>query len=174
MSWHCRLSPSLKTHGLTAPSPTANRTTTATAAAPIRPQHPSRRPPLRVSALLAPSTTNPAFTGFGGHLDDAIVESRYGDSAPMTVNGTVNKTACLLVLTAASAAVTWGQLLAGGPAAFPAVMGATKIAGVVALAAAVASMFKPLWSNVTVRALSAGRGAVRAAAGCRVGDGWGG
>ncbi|GBF97571.1 hypothetical protein Rsub_10172 [Raphidocelis subcapitata] len=117
----------------------------------------SRAPAVAVRAMLAPSTTNPAFTGFG-HLDDAIVESRYSSNAPMTLGGTVNKTACLLALTVAAMAATWAQLLTGGPAALPAVMGATKIAGVVAMVAAIASMFKPLWSNVTgpVYALSKG------------------
>jgi uncharacterized YccA/Bax inhibitor family protein len=98
--------------------------------------------------MLSPSTTNPAFTGFG-HLDDAIVESRYSSAAPMTLGGTVNKTACLLALTAAAMAATWAQLLTGGAAAFPAVMAASKVGGVVAMVAAIASMFKPLWSNVT-------------------------
>ncbi|KIY96816.1 hypothetical protein MNEG_11146 [Monoraphidium neglectum] len=94
------------------------------------------------------STTNPAFTGFG-NLDEAIVESRYAAKRPLTLNGTVNKTAALLALCAASAAATWVQLLTGGPAAFGAVLGATKVAGIVAMVSALASMFKPLWSGVT-------------------------
>jgi uncharacterized YccA/Bax inhibitor family protein len=100
--------------------------------------------------MLSPSTTNPAFTGFG-HMDDAIVELRGKPEGPLTVSGTVNKTGLLLALTVASAAATWAQLLAGGAAAFPAVMAATKVAGVVAMVAALASMFKPLWSSFTVR-----------------------
>jgi uncharacterized YccA/Bax inhibitor family protein len=82
-------------------------------------------------------------------LDEAIVESRYAAKRPLTLNGTVNKTAALLALCAASAAATWVQLLTGGPAAFGAVLGATKVAGIVAMVSALASMFKPLWSGVT-------------------------
>lgn len=86
-------------------------------------------------------------------MDEAIVESRRGGAGgPMTLDGTVNKTAALLALTATTAVATWAQLLTGGPGAFAAVMAATKAAGVVAMVAAIASMFKPLWSSVTVRA----------------------
>lgn len=94
-------------------------------------------------------------------MDEAIVESRYSSRAPMTLSGTVNKTAALLALTAASAAGTWLQLLTGGPGAFAAVIAATQAAGVVAMVAAIASMFKPLWSPVTVRAAGRGLGVVQ-------------
>lgn len=75
---------------------------------------------------------------------------RVGDGpAPMTLSGTVNKTALLFALTAAAAAATWAQLLTSGPAAIPGVIASTRAAGMVAFGAALASMFKPLWSNWT-------------------------
>lgn len=115
------------------------------------------RKQLSVRALLAPSTSNPAFTGVG-QLDEAIVESRYSSRQPMTMSGTVNKTAALLALSAASAAMTWAQLLTGGAPAFAAVMGATKVAGVIAMVSALASFFKPLWSGFTAPVYAISKG----------------
>ncbi|KAI8471765.1 MAG: hypothetical protein J3K34DRAFT_458155 [Monoraphidium minutum] len=145
-----KASPSMLGRGARAPRPAARAAPPRAAA--------RRRAPLRVAAVLAPGgTTNPAFNGFG-NLNEAIVESRYGSKAPMSVDGTVTKTLGLFALCAAAAAATWVQLLTGGPGSFAAVLGASRAAGVVALVCALASMFKPLWSQFTAPVYAVAKG----------------
>ena len=77
-------------------------------------------------------------------LGTGTVVSR--DGAAMTLNGTVNKTAFLLVLTLVGAMYTWNRYFAGdGAALMPFVWGG-MIGGLVL---AIATVFRKTWSPVT-------------------------
>ena len=68
------------------------------------------------------------------------------DAGAMTLNGTVNKTAFLLVLTLVGAMYTWSRYFAGdGAALMPFVWGG-MIGGLVL---AIATVFRKTWSPVT-------------------------
>lgn len=65
----------------------------------------------------------------------------------MTVDGAVQKTSVLLALSALGAAYTWAQVASGNAAAVVAALNMSKIAGVVALVSAFATMLKPHWAQ---------------------------
>ncbi len=70
----------------------------------------ARRSCMRVQARLSTASNNPAFTY--GKLDEAVSRNRRGggDNTLMTMDGTVNKAALLLTISAVSAAYTWMQV----------------------------------------------------------------
>lgn len=73
-------------------------------------------------------------------LKESIFQPRaYDATSPMTIGGTVNKTAILLLLTVVSGAWVWGRAAAGGG-------GWAVAASVVALAVAFAISFKREWA----------------------------
>ena len=89
------------------------------------------RPPLR--------TGNPALR------EDILTATRTDGGGTMTVQGTVNKTALLLVLALATATASWVLATAGGPGVAGWAIGAS-LAG---LAVAIATIVRPRWSPVT-------------------------
>jgi uncharacterized YccA/Bax inhibitor family protein len=89
------------------------------------------RPPLR--------TGNPALR------EDVFTATRYDGGGTMTVQGTVNKTALLLVLALATATASWVLGTSGGPG-----LGGWAIgASLVGLVVAIATIVRPRWSPVT-------------------------
>lgn len=66
----------------------------------------------------------------------------------MTVDGTISKTAILLILLVASAAFTWSQVLRGG-VLNEAVLPVILLTGIVGLVVAVVTVFKPLLAPYT-------------------------
>jgi uncharacterized YccA/Bax inhibitor family protein len=89
------------------------------------------RPPMRSS--------NPALR------EDVFSATRPDGGGTMTVQGTVNKTALLLVLALATASASWVLGTAGGPG----VAGWAIGAGLAGLAVAIATIVRPRWSPVT-------------------------
>lgn len=89
------------------------------------------RPPLRSS--------NPALR------EETFTATRLDGGGTMTVQGTVNKTALLLVLALATATASWVVGTAGGPG----VTGWALGASLVGLAVAIATIVRPRWSPVT-------------------------
>ena len=69
-----------------------------------------------------------------------------GDQA-MTINGTVNKTALMLVILLASAAWTWSKYT--GPESLGAVMPMVWTGAIGGFIVALATVFKKTWSPVT-------------------------
>ncbi|KXZ46709.1 hypothetical protein GPECTOR_41g673 [Gonium pectorale] len=103
---------------------------------------------------MSSTSSNPAFTF--GKVDEAIYETGRGSGGQlMTVDGAVQKTSLLLAVAMASAAATWMQILSGNAAMM---LAASKGAGIVALVAAMATMFKPQWSPATALVFSAAKG----------------
>lgn len=119
------------------------------ARAPASRAAPAGRRALQVAAAfraVAPPS-NPAYNF--GNLDNELA---YSDprSEPMTIEGTVNKGALLLGITAIAASYTWMQVFsAGSMAAVMGVINAAKLAGIGSLISALAVMFKPQWSPFT-------------------------
>jgi len=111
-----------------------------------------------VNAMMSTSSSNPAFTM--GKIDEAIYETggRRGGAELMTVDGAVQKTSLLLAVSVMGAAYTWMQVFSGNAAAAMAALGASKIAGMVGMASALATMFKPQWSPTTSLIFSASKG----------------
>jgi uncharacterized YccA/Bax inhibitor family protein len=89
------------------------------------------RPPLR--------TSNPALR------EDVFTVTRPAGTGAMTVQGTVNKTALLLLLALATASAAWVLGTAGGPG----VAGWAIGASLVGLGVAIATIVRPRWSPVT-------------------------
>ena len=89
------------------------------------------RPPLR--------TGNPALR------EEILTAPRTDGGGTMTVQGTVNKTALLLVLALATATASWVVGTAGGPGVAGWAIGAS-LAGLVV---AIATIVRPRWSPVT-------------------------
>jgi uncharacterized YccA/Bax inhibitor family protein len=89
------------------------------------------RPPMR--------TANPALR------EDVFTAVGSGGGPTMTVQGTVNKTAWLLVLALATATASWVLGTAGGPG----VAGWAIGASLVGLVVAIATIVRPRWSPVT-------------------------
>ena len=89
------------------------------------------RPPLR--------TSNPALR------EDVFTATRHDGGATMTVQGTVNKTALLLVLALATATASWVLGTSGGPGVGGWALGASLLGLVVAIA----TVLRPRWSPVT-------------------------
>jgi uncharacterized YccA/Bax inhibitor family protein len=89
------------------------------------------RPPLR--------TSNPALR------EDVFTAPRTAGAGAMTVQGTVNKTAWLLLLALATASASWVLGTAGGPGVAGWAVGAC-LAGLVV---AIATIVRPQWSPVT-------------------------
>jgi uncharacterized YccA/Bax inhibitor family protein len=89
------------------------------------------RPPMR--------TSNPALR------EDVFSAARLDGGATMTVNGTVNKTALLLILALVTAGASWVLATSGGPGVAGWAIGAS-LAGLVV---AIATIVRPRWSPVT-------------------------
>jgi uncharacterized YccA/Bax inhibitor family protein len=89
------------------------------------------RPPLR--------TSNPALR------EDVFTATRHDGGGTMTVQGTVNKTALLLLLALATASASWVLGSGGGQG----VAGWAIGASLVGLAVAIATIVRPRWSPVT-------------------------
>ena len=89
------------------------------------------RPPLR--------TSNPALR------EDVFTAVRPDGGGTMTVQGTVNRTALLLVLALVTASASWVLATAGGPG----VAGWAIGASLVGLVVAIATIVRPRWSPVT-------------------------
>ncbi len=89
------------------------------------------RPPMR--------TSNPALR------EDVFTAARLDGGATMTVQGTVNKTALLLILALATASASWVLGTSGGPGVAGWAVGAS-LAGLVV---AIATIVRPRWSPVT-------------------------
>ena len=89
------------------------------------------RPPMRSS--------NPALR------EDVFSATRLDGGGTMTVQGTVNKTALLLVLALATASASWVLGTSGGPGVAGWALGASLLGLVVAIA----TIFRPRWSPVT-------------------------
>eukprot|EP00878_Enallax_costatus_P009717 GHUV01010149.1.p1 GENE.GHUV01010149.1~~GHUV01010149.1.p1 ORF type:complete len:168 (+),score=46.43 GHUV01010149.1:208-711(+) len=113
----------------------------------LQPRPRPSRTPLKVAAVFSSTTTNPALTF--GNVSTAISESRRGTGKLMTFDGTVNKAGLLLVMSTMSAAYTWMQIFSGNGAAIVSALNAAKVTGLIGMTAAVASMFKPQWSQYT-------------------------
>lgn len=120
-------------------------------------------PPARAFSPAA-STSNPALRRAASELDDAndYAPRRRGGGgggALATGDEVLQKTALLMALMAASAACTWQQIFTGAVAGgLPAVLGASQGAGVIALVAALASMFKPQWAPYTAPVYALAKG----------------
>jgi uncharacterized YccA/Bax inhibitor family protein len=84
-------------------------------------------------------STNPALR------EDVFTATRTDGGGTMTVQGTVNKTAWLLVLALSTATASWVLATAGGPGVAGWAIGAS-LAG---LAVAIATIVRPRWSPVT-------------------------
>eukprot|EP00192_Tetraselmis_astigmatica_P020802 CAMPEP_0117658932 /NCGR_PEP_ID=MMETSP0804-20121206/6140_1 /TAXON_ID=1074897 /ORGANISM="Tetraselmis astigmatica, Strain CCMP880" /LENGTH=300 /DNA_ID=CAMNT_0005465511 /DNA_START=454 /DNA_END=1356 /DNA_ORIENTATION=- len=101
--------------------------------------------PLTVTAMFQTGMGNPALR----HVEQAGYSSpppvRRDSDNEMTVTGTVDRSALLLLITTGFAAYTWAQLYSGAMAA-SAVLGMTKGAGIGALVLAMVTAFKPDWS----------------------------
>jgi uncharacterized YccA/Bax inhibitor family protein len=77
--------------------------------------------------------------------EDVFSAARTADGGVMTVQGTVNKTALLLVLALATASAAWVLGTAGGPGVGGWAIGAS----LVGLGVAIATIVRPQWSPVT-------------------------
>lgn len=76
----------------------------------------------------------------------------------MTVDGAVQKTSILLAVSMAGAASTWMQIYSTVPGVAANALATSQIAGMVALAAALATCFKPHWAPTTALIFAAGKG----------------
>ncbi|MBS0213210.1 MAG: Bax inhibitor-1/YccA family protein [Proteobacteria bacterium] len=92
-------------------------------------------------------SSNPAL-GQNVFLDSASGAVRSGDGA-MTINGTVNKTAFLLVLVLVGAMYSWSQFSAGDPGA---VQGLAMIGAIGGFILAMITIFKQQWAMYTAPA----------------------
>jgi uncharacterized YccA/Bax inhibitor family protein len=90
-------------------------------------------------------TRPPQRSGNPALREDVFTATRTADGGVMTVRGTVNKTALLLVLALATATGAWVLGSAGGPG----VAGWAIGAGLVGLGVAIATIVRPQWSPVT-------------------------
>jgi uncharacterized YccA/Bax inhibitor family protein len=77
--------------------------------------------------------------------DDAFTATRLDGGGTMTVQGTVNKTALLLVLAVATATASWVLGTSGGSG----VAGWVLVASLAGLGVAIATIVRPRWSPVT-------------------------
>ncbi len=84
-------------------------------------------------------TSNPA-------LNPKAFQGAVAAGEAMTLQGTVNKTGILLILTVASAAWTWERFLVGGPQATMPLLIGGAIGGLVV---ALVTIFKKEWSPIT-------------------------
>jgi uncharacterized YccA/Bax inhibitor family protein len=90
-------------------------------------------------------TRPPQRSGNPALREDVFTATRTAGGGVMTVPGTVNKTALLLVLALATATGAWVLGTAGGPG----VAGWAIGAGLVGLGVAIATIVRPQWSPVT-------------------------
>jgi uncharacterized YccA/Bax inhibitor family protein len=77
--------------------------------------------------------------------DDVFTATRTDGGGTMTVQGTVNRTALLLVLAMATATAAWVLGTAGGPG----VAGWALVASLAGLGVAIATIVRPRWSPIT-------------------------
>jgi uncharacterized YccA/Bax inhibitor family protein len=77
--------------------------------------------------------------------EDKFTATRLDGGGTMTVQGTVNKTALLLVLALATATASWVLGTAGGPG----VAGWALVASLAGLGVAIATIVRPRWSPIT-------------------------
>src|SRR5215211_4195741 len=90
-------------------------------------------------------TRPPQRSGNPALREDVFTATRTAGGGVMTVQGTVNKTALLLVLALATATGAWVLGTAGGPG----VAGWAIGAGLVGLGVAIATIVRPQWSPIT-------------------------
>jgi uncharacterized YccA/Bax inhibitor family protein len=90
-------------------------------------------------------TRPPRRSGNPALREDVFTAARTAGGGVMTVQGTVNKTALLLVLALATASAAWVLGTAGGPG----VAGWAIGASLVGLGVAIATIVRPQWSPVT-------------------------
>jgi uncharacterized YccA/Bax inhibitor family protein len=90
-------------------------------------------------------TRPPRRSGNPALREDVFTATRTAGGGVMTVQGTVNKTALLLVLALATATGAWVLGTAGGPG----VAGWAIGAGLVGLGVAIATIVRPQWSPIT-------------------------
>jgi uncharacterized YccA/Bax inhibitor family protein len=90
-------------------------------------------------------TRPPRRSGNPALREDVFSAARTADGGVMTVQGTVNKTALLLVLALATASAAWVLGTAGGPGVGGWAIGAS----LVGLGVAIATIVRPQWSPVT-------------------------
>lgn len=130
-----------------------------------------RRGRLAVAAAFSPSatTSNPALRRAASELDESEYRGGglrgrrgggFGGGGALSMGDEVlQKTALLMAMMAASAAYTWQQIFSGAVAGgLPAVLGASQGAGIVALVAALASMFRPQWAPYTAPVYALAKG----------------
>jgi len=70
-----------------------------------------------------------------------------GDSTAMTINGTVNKTAFLLVMVLITAVYTWSRY--AGPESIPAIMPMVWLGAIGGFVVALVTVFKKTWAPIT-------------------------
>ncbi|MEW5307973.1 MAG: hypothetical protein WDW36_010339 [Sanguina aurantia] len=83
-----------------------------------------------------------------GKLQDSVSQSPRSEGI-MTADGAAQKASLMLAVTVACAGITWAQVFSGNYAAAMSALSVSKIAGFVALAAALGTMFKPHLSPYT-------------------------
>ncbi|MCK5823877.1 MAG: Bax inhibitor-1/YccA family protein [Ichthyobacteriaceae bacterium] len=93
-------------------------------------------------------SSNPAFG------ENVWGKASYATSAPMTLQGTINKTLISLLLVVASAAYTWNTYMQGGNVSM--IMGVGFIGGFIL---SMVTIFKNEWAHITVPAYALFEGA---------------
>ena len=89
--------------------------------------------------------TSPPMRSHNPALRDDVFTTRLDGGGTMTVQGTVNKTALLLVLAMATATASWVLATSGGSG----VAGWALVASLAGLGVAIATIVRPRWSPVT-------------------------
>jgi uncharacterized YccA/Bax inhibitor family protein len=89
--------------------------------------------------------TSPPMRSHNPALRDDVFTARLDGGGTMTVQGTVNKTALLLVLAVATATASWVLGTSGGSG----VAGWVLVASLAGLGVAIATIVRPRWSPVT-------------------------
>eukprot|EP00191_Tetraselmis_sp_GSL018_P006176 CAMPEP_0177598624 /NCGR_PEP_ID=MMETSP0419_2-20121207/12475_1 /TAXON_ID=582737 /ORGANISM="Tetraselmis sp., Strain GSL018" /LENGTH=310 /DNA_ID=CAMNT_0019091135 /DNA_START=152 /DNA_END=1084 /DNA_ORIENTATION=+ len=112
-----------------------------------------------VTAMFQTGTGNPALQH--GRFEDteysAPIRRDPDPATDMTVNGAVDRTTILLMLTSGAAAWSWHQVFAGVMAK-SALMSLTTATGIIGLIIAFATTFKPDWSPFTAPAYAVCKG----------------
>jgi uncharacterized YccA/Bax inhibitor family protein len=129
-----------------------------------------RRPSLAVAVFSPTTSSNPALRRAASELDDGDYygggnlrrrQNGGGNGGSLTSTGdeVLQKTGLLVAMMAASACYTWQQIFSGAvTGGLASVLGASQGAGIVALIAAVASMFKPTWAPYTAPVYALAKG----------------
>lgn len=95
---------------------------------------------LKIKITIMLRTSNPALS------KKVLAQSVATDgSATMTINGSIQKTALMVLLTVAGAAYTWNKFLVAGPEMVQGWMIGGAIGGLIA---ALVIVFKKIWPNI--------------------------